>query len=241
VDPTSQVTVCAPLLSLEKLIGLVSMTLDAPQADDARERIKRTVAQFETTMQSLGGALSTISLRESLQRLALIDELTLLPNRRAFMAALQKSYHRAKRTHDNFTLAILDVDHFKHINDTRGHDEGDRVLKQLAEIAIGFFRTEDSLGRMGGEEFGIMLVGITPTDAFKRLDAFREEVSQRCRVGQESVYVSIGFACSGRDSHSSVDTLMLAADAALYDAKRNGRNRVVVSPLCAALLDDVGP
>jgi diguanylate cyclase (GGDEF)-like protein len=241
VDPTSQVTVCAPLLSLEKLIGLVSMTLDAPQADDARERIKRTVAQFETTMQSLGGALSTISLRESLQRLALIDELTVLPNRRAFMAALQKSYHRAKRTHDNFTLAILDVDHFKHINDTRGHDEGDRVLKQLAEIAIGFFRTEDSLGRMGGEEFGIMLVGITPTDAFKRLDAFREEVSQRCRVGQESVYVSIGFACSGRDSHSSVDTLMLAADAALYDAKRNGRNRVVVSPLCAALVDDVGP
>ena len=241
VDPKSQVTVCAPLLSLDKLIGLVSMTLDAPQADDARERIKRTVAQFETTMQSLGGALSTISLRESLQRLALVDELTVLPNRRAFLAALQKNYHRAQRTRETFTLAILDVDHFKRINDTRGHDEGDRVLKQLAEIAIGFFRTEDSLGRMGGEEFGIMLVGITPTDAFKRLDAFREEVSQRCRVGQESVYVSIGFACSGADHQSSVDTLMLAADAALYDAKRNGRNRVVIAPLCAALIEGGAP
>jgi diguanylate cyclase (GGDEF)-like protein len=94
---------------------------------------------------------------------------------------------------------------------------------------------------MGGEEFGIMLVGITPTDAFKRLDAFRTEVSQRCRVGQESVYVSIGFACSSGDNQSSIDSLMLAADAALYDAKRNGRNRVVISPLCAALVDGVVP
>ena len=241
VDVKKLVTVCAPLLSLDKLIGLVSMTLDPPQDDDERERIKRAVAQFETTMQSLGGALSTISLRESLQRLALVDELTSLPNRRAFLAALQKHYHRAQRTSETFTLAILDVDHFKRINDTRGHDEGDRVLRQLAELALAFFRTEDSVGRMGGEEFGIMLVGISPSDAFKRLDAFRTEVSQRCRVGQDSVYVSIGFACSGGENVSSMDTLMLAADAALYDAKRNGRNRVVVAPLCAALVDGAAP
>jgi len=86
-----------------------------------------------------------------------------------------------------------------------------------------------------------VLVGITPPDAFKRLDAFRAEVSQRCRVGQDSVRVSIGFACSGGESVSSVDTLMLAADAALYDAKRNGRDRVMIAPLCAELLGDATP
>lgn len=223
--------VCAPLLSMDRMIGLVSLSFPPARegvAADA-ERIVRSVAQFETTMQSLGGALSTVSLRESLQRLALVDELTGLPNRRAFVSAAQRSIARARRARERVGVAIFDVDHFKRVNDTWGHDAGDRVLRQLADVALQFFRTEDVVGRMGGEEFAVVMVMGSDGEAAGRLDQFRREVRERCRAGQDPVTISIGFTITENEAPRSLDELLRAADAALYEAKAAGRDRVVRS------------
>ncbi len=228
--------VCAPLLSMDRMVGLVSLSFPPARegvAGDA-ERIARLVAQFETTMQSLGGALSTVSLRESLQRLALVDELTGLPNRRAFVSAAQRSLARARRARERVGVAIFDVDHFKRVNDTRGHDAGDRVLRQLADVALQFFRTEDVVGRMGGEEFAVVMVMGSDGEAAGRLDQFRREVRERCRAGQDPVTISIGFTIAETDAPRSLDELLRAADAALYEAKAAGRDRVVRSQPASA-------
>jgi diguanylate cyclase (GGDEF)-like protein/PAS domain S-box-containing protein len=221
--------VCAPLLSMDRMIGLVCLTLPPARegAPADRERIARSVAQFETTMQSLGGALSTVSLRESLQRLALVDELTGLPNRRAFVSASQRSMARARRAREQVVVAIFDVDHFKRVNDTWGHDVGDRVLRQLSEVAQQHFRAEDVVGRMGGEEFAVVMAMNAEAAPAGRLDAFRRAVSERCRAGQDPVSVSIGFTLADLESPRTLDQLLRIADEALYEAKSSGRNRVV--------------
>lgn len=223
--------VCAPLLSMDRMIGLVCLSFPPARegvAADA-DRIARSVAQFETTMQSLGGALSTVSLRESLQRLALVDELTGLPNRRAFVSSAQRSLARARRARERLVVAVFDVDHFKRVNDTWGHDAGDRVLRQLADVAMQSFRAEDVIGRMGGEEFAVVMVMGGDGDAEARLDGFRREVRERCRAGHDPVTISVGFATAEPDAPRGLDELLRIADGALYEAKSAGRDRVVRS------------
>ena len=177
--------------------------------------------------------MSTIALRETLQRLALVDELTGLPNRRAFTSSAQRAVATARRAGEDLAVAMVDVDHFKKINDHYGHDEGDRVLRELARTMLDFFREGDLLGRLGGEEFGVVLAGITEDFAQRRLDAFREEVARRCTVRQTAVTVSIGFTRVKRAS-GGLDELLKTADRALYAAKDGGRNRVVSAEELAA-------
>lgn len=229
------VTLCAPLISMERVVALVSVTLPESMAHgrDEDRRIERVAAQFQTTLQSLSGAMSTIALRESLQRLALMDELTGLPNRRAFTNSAQRAVAVARRSGEDLAVAMVDVDHFKKINDSHGHDEGDRVLRELARTMLDFFREGDLLGRLGGEEFGVVLSGITEDFARRRLDAFREEVARRCTVRQTPVTVSVGFTRVKR-AGGGLDELLKAADRALYLAKDQGRNRVVSAEELAA-------
>ena len=229
------VTLCAPLVSMERVVALVSVTLAASSAESRGDerRVERVAAQFQTTLQSLSGAMSTIALRETLQRLALVDELTGLPNRRAFTSSAQRAVATARRAGEDLAVAMVDVDHFKKINDSHGHDEGDRVLRELARTMLDFFREGDLLGRLGGEEFGVVLSGITEDFARRRLDAFREEVARRCTVRQTPVTVSVGFTRVKR-AGGGLDELLKAADRALYLAKDQGRNRVVSAEELAA-------
>jgi diguanylate cyclase (GGDEF)-like protein/PAS domain S-box-containing protein len=224
---------CAPITGADRTIGLVTIAL-APGylADDAVEgdgRIMRELSRFETMAQSLSGAMSTIVLRESLQRLALVDELTGLPNRRAFMGGAARIAGRARRAKDPIVVAIFDVDHFKSINDRFGHDEGDRVLRRLADIATATFRQDDLIGRLGGEEFGIFLVG-TEDGVRKRLEAFRDAISRAGLLAERPVTVSIGYAVAAPEESVALDALLKAADTALYAAKAGGRNRVMPDP-----------
>jgi diguanylate cyclase (GGDEF)-like protein len=186
----------------------------------------REVSRFETMAQSLSGAMSTIVLRESLQRLALVDELTALPNRRAFMNSAARLIGRARRARESIVAAVFDVDHFKSINDTFGHDEGDRVLRRLAEIAIGTFRQEDLIGRLGGEEFGILLVG-EEAGVRQRLDALRAAIAAAAILRERPVTVSIGYAVAAPGDPIALDALLKIADNALYRAKAAGRNSVM--------------
>ena len=129
------------------------------------------------------------------------------------------------------SLITIDIDHFKRINDTYGHDEGDKVLKHVAASMKGFARSSDVLCRLGGEEFLLVLSNT-------RLDA-AVAIAERCRKGVEalvfvcggqplSVTISLGVAAQCADLN--FDRLLKAADAAMYQAKSEGRNRVVMRP-----------
>ena len=224
------VFLCAPITGADKTVGLVTIAFAPEQLNDeapeGKGRVMREVSRFETMAQSLSGAMSTIVLRESLQRLALVDELTGLPNRRAFLSGAARIAGRARRSRETIVVAIFDVDHFKSINDSFGHDEGDRVLRRLAEIATGTFRQEDLIGRLGGEEFGIVLVG-TEDGVRKRLEVLRAAIERASILRERSVTISIGYAVATPEDPAPLDALMKTADTALYAAKNGGRNRVM--------------
>ena len=229
----ASVLVCAPLLCMDQLVGLISIALPpvAQHGTYEQERVARSVAQFETTVQSLGSALSAMSLRASLQRLALVDELTGLPNRRALLASAQRHLARARRARQVVVVAMFDVDHFKAVNDSLGHEEGDRVLKQLAKVAEQYFRAGDLVGRVGGEEFAVILTGIGAQEAHLRLEAFRAKVRAQCVAGTQPVTVSVGYTVADASSTLEFEQLLHVADGALYDAKNAGRDRVHQAPL----------
>jgi diguanylate cyclase (GGDEF)-like protein/PAS domain S-box-containing protein len=228
--PKQGIFLCAPIAGADRTLGLVTIAFPRDQFGDAtaegKDRVVREVSRFETMAQSLSGAMSTIVLRESLQRLALVDELTGLPNRRAFMSNAARIVGRARRAREPIVAAVFDVDHFKSINDGFGHDEGDRVLRRLAEIATGTFRQEDLIGRLGGEEFGIVLVG-EEAGVRKRLEALRAAIAGATILRERPVTISIGYAIAPPGDPVALDALLKIADNALYKAKESGRNRVM--------------
>jgi diguanylate cyclase (GGDEF)-like protein len=160
------------------------------------------------------------------RRRALIDELTLLWNRRAIFDLLEREVAYAKRTGVDLMVAMLDLDDFKRINDQFGHPAGDVVLRELAQRMRSCTRPYDAVGRYGGEEFLILSPGLTVSESVAACERIRQGIQVRpveWETGPISVTASIGIA-TGR---SSADELIKQADAALYDAKRQGRNRVV--------------
>lgn len=171
-------------------------------------------------------------LRENVQasmELAIVDPLTKLHNRRYFQNQLQALLHESKPRSVPVSLAVIDIDHFKSVNDTHGHDVGDEVLRETAERLRKVVRGIDILARFGGEEFVIVM---PDTEAFaagrvaERLRAAIEKKPFACSGGKSlSLTVSIGVAATP-DGSGDVETLFKAADDALYAAKRGGRNRV---------------
>jgi len=166
-----------------------------------------------------------------LRELATTDGLTGLNNRRRFMELSEREFARSLRYDRPLALFMLDIDFFKKVNDTYGHSVGDDVLRSLSETAIMALRGADILGRIGGEEFGVLLPETTLEAAM--------EVAERLRVSIErssldvngeslSVTVSIGVSIMKPDI-VSIEALLKRADDALYDAKQSGRNRVVMS------------
>jgi diguanylate cyclase (GGDEF)-like protein len=170
--------------------------------------------------------------REAEQRnFAILDPLTGLMNRRAFMSQVERSARRRKFGREPLTLLVLDLDHFKSINDRFGHDVGDRVLVAFAAVAEACTRPTDQLYRMGGEEFCFILPDTTLPDAIvvaERMRAAFAGNSVNTAQGCVSATVSIGVAVT---EHAGFDLelLLAAADAAVYEAKARGRNRVVVA------------
>ena len=165
-----------------------------------------------------------------LLRLANIDNLTGLSNRRIILEAGQRELEHYQRYHRPLSLFVLDIDHFKQVNDTYGHAAGDQVLIKLAEASRRLLRATDMCGRLGGEEF-IGLLPETPTDqAYTVAERMRETLAETpvaTPAGEIRFTVSIGIATAIADDRS-IDDLIRAADEAMYEAKAAGRNRVVV-------------
>jgi diguanylate cyclase (GGDEF)-like protein len=165
----------------------------------------------------------------ALQKLAVHDELTGLENRRAFFARLDGELKRVGRYHHPLALMMLDIDHFKAVNDTYGHAAGDAVLRRLAEIMEKNIRPFDQVARYGGEEFVILVPETTIEGALAGAERLRMAVADtpfHIEQGKTiDVTVSIGVAACPRDADTG-EGLIKAADDSLYQAKRGGRNRV---------------
>ncbi|CAN5250353.1 hypothetical protein BH20ACT9_BH20ACT9_20060 [soil metagenome] len=165
------------------------------------------------------GAGVVVWLDERTRRLALTDPLTDLPNRRAWDLALQRETARAARGDGNLCVVLLDLDHFKQVNDEQGHDAGDRLLDGTGSAWSAQLRRSDVLARLGGDEFGLVLPDCTTGTA--------KEIVERLRAATPGGHTcSAGIACSDGDTGRE---LVKRADEALYQAKRGGRNRVVLS------------
>jgi two-component system cell cycle response regulator len=163
---------------------------------------------------------------------SMTDALTELPNRRYAMKRLEKEWGTSERTGLPLSVILLDIDHFKKVNDTYGHDVGDDVLRGTATAVHGVLRTSDTCTRMGGEEFLVICPG-TPLDGAlllaERLRAAIEanKVQSSCPEKQ-SVTVSLGLGCTSMKGVASIDMLLKVADESVYKAKRLGRNRVAI-------------
>ncbi len=166
--------------------------------------------------------------RDRIAKMARTDELTRLPNRRAFNTELERDVSRAHRHDQPLSLAIADLDRFKGINDTYGHDVGDEVLKSFGKVLREECRAEDVPARWGGEEFVVLMPDTTAEDAANLSERIRSRFAELPHEGIDRV-VTASFGVAGlRGSEEGAD-LLRAADAALYRAKESGRDRVVIA------------
>ena len=166
-----------------------------------------------------------------LETLATMDFLTGLSNRRHFETVAHTELSRSQRYMRPFSILMLDIDHFKDVNDRLGHAAGDLILKNVAEICRQGKRSSDFIARVGGEEFALILPETTFGDAHELAERLRRlvEESKQLIDGQwVRVTVSIGVAGAG-PSTSGLGALQRSADEALYEAKRLGRNQVAIA------------
>ena len=170
-----------------------------------------------------------------LESLAVKDALTGLLNRRRFDEVLEAEWRRAHRSEMVLSLLMLDVDHFKHLNDTHGHPFGDEVLKRFATVLAGRIQRSGSLvARYGGEEFAVLLPGTALADAAQLAELIRQQVESMTlgneQTGLVRITISIGVACASDLAFNASSSMLVdMADRALYEAKRKGRNQVACS------------
>jgi len=165
------------------------------------------------------------------QQASLMDPLTGVPNRRAFFERGTRLLRRSAIDHRPITLLVCDLDRFKQINDTFGHETGDRILIAFCGVITGVLRTNDLFSRLGGEEFACLLPRTSQPDAVavaERIRAGFEATSVNMQGRQVRATVSIGIAVA-RTENAELTALLAEADQALYRAKERGRNRIELS------------
>jgi diguanylate cyclase len=176
-----------------------------------------------------GKNASLIKALAHIETLANIDELTGLPNRRAIAETLRQQIALSRRIDLPLTLAFIDIDHFKRINDTFGHPAGDRALKLMAARVAGAVRESDRIGRFGGEEFLLILNATTLRDASTPLERVRALIANSdWSEVDPSIHVTVTIGAAQYAPGETVEALIRRVDLALYLGKENGRNRVVL-------------
>ena len=170
-------------------------------------------------------------LLRKVEQMAITDSLTGLYNRRRFQEAIQKEFHRCHRYKVPLSCLLIDIDHFKVVNDTYGHQTGDAVLSELGQLLLKTFREIDTVARYGGEEFVALLPETDKRAAVQASHRIATAVGSHPFTGKETalqITVSIGVSGIPDDSITAPDQLVQGADFALYRAKSGGRNRIEV-------------
>ena len=215
--------VVAPCVADDVPVG--ALIAERGGGGDARiaRHIVDLVAQIAT---QAALALRAATLRADVERLARTDALTGLANRRTFDEMLARELDRSARTGDPCTLVLVDVDHFKAVNDTHGHQAGDGVLQRVAQALTDGARGMDLAARYGGEEFAVIAPGCGHGEALALAERFRAAIA--AQPGDVAVTVSAGVAVYPPDGVDA-NTLVAAADEALYTSKRAGRDRATLA------------
>ncbi len=228
-DMTAHGHYIVPLKAMGHVLGVIFLYTDpAPRWD------KRRLTLFETLGSQIGLALHRAKVeaelaasRRQLEEMALMDSLTGVLNRRAFLDRVERERARARRDGAPLALLMLDLDHFKQVNDTHGHLAGDAVLCEAVARVRGALRPYDALGRYGGEEFVALLVGVDPTLAVQVAERVRASIATapvRWEQREIPVTASVGVTAVGQGE--SLADAIARADEALYAAKAGGRNRI---------------
>ena len=221
---------CIPMMAQGEALGVFHLQSrpDGGPIGEAMERLAVTAAEH------IGLAFANLNLRETLRHQSIRDPLTGLFNRRYMEVSLERELHLAARKQRPLGVIMIDLDYFKRFNDTHGHQIGDALLRALGQFLQKRMREEDIACRYGGEEF-VLILPETPLDALqKRAGQLREMVKQVRALdsgeSSEEITLSLGIA-SFPEHGSTVLTLLQAADEALYRAKNEGRDRVVLAQL----------
>lgn len=167
---------------------------------------------------------------DAAERLARIDALTRIWNRAGILDILKREWAEGLRQKKPVCIALADIDHFKKVNDTYGHPAGDAVLQDFAKNIMTSLRTEDAVGRYGGEEFLVVLPGCTPEKLFMTVDRIRQESTRlpsRTDKGEIAFTASFGAACLVPEKDKDMAALIQLADDRLYKAKHEGRDRTI--------------
>ncbi len=212
-----------PLILRDEVIGVLSVQAVHPEAyDPSQIRLVETIAQ-QTSV-----AIDNAKLFEKTQEMAITDSLTGLYNRRYFYLILDNEIERAKRYRSPLSLIMMDIDHFKLVNDKFGHLAGDEVLQSVSEISKKILRQIDNMFRFGGEEFMIILPETIQEEAMNVAERIRSAIAEtaiKTKKGDVKLTVSIGVSEYG-ENHPAPNEFIESVDRTMYDAKKAGRNWV---------------
>jgi diguanylate cyclase (GGDEF)-like protein len=220
---------CIPLAAHGDTLGVLYIECPTPQAASEVDNHLESLQQL-AEMASM--SIASLNLRSRLEHQSIRDGLTNLFNRHFMEISLDREVRRAARNHTELAILMIDVDHFKKFNDSYGHEAGDSILREVAEIFRQSVRAEDIICRYGGEEFVIILPETSSALAIERAEAIRWSVSQmRVRFRTEAlreITISVGVAiCPG--CGSTLEEILRSADRALYAAKHAGRNQIMMA------------
>jgi diguanylate cyclase (GGDEF)-like protein len=228
--PAGLTTLEIPMAARGQVYGLLQIIAEGDDAHTCLDRIQPVASAISDGM-SL--ALSSIALRERLRNQALRDALTGLYNRHFLEETLERMCLDAERRKSSIAAIMIDIDHFKRLNDQHGHAAGDAVLQEVSATILLCLRRTDMACRYGGEELAILLPDCTLVAAEEKAEQIRTRIADLVTGEGLSVTASLGVATIP-DTASKASELLGSADAALYQAKQNGRNRVIVASTRAA-------
>ena len=227
-EPRPAASFCLPLQAQGKTLGILHLQSEqAEKLDEAKRQLAYIVVE------QMGMTLSNLNLREALREQSIRDPLTGLYNRRYMEEALRQQMSRVTRQLHPLGIVMIDIDHFKRFNDTYGHVAGDTLLRELGLFLQQRIRNEDIACRYGGEEFTLIMPDASLEVAQQRAEDLRQEVKKLLVLRDqpaEAITLSLGIAMYPQHGRT-IENVLRAADAALYLAKKEGRDRVIIAEI----------